>query len=371
MKKMISIDMKTLSIRKAGIGRYSISLTRNLLRRSKFKYYGIAGPETDLAVYQSLSMDQRRYFPIGSSLARATTLPFALPQQISLHHTLDNSCITPLRKKIKQITTIHDVLVFLYPQYFSKKHRLIVKSLTRAAVKWADHIITVSQATKQGLIKVFPKLHPDKITVIPLAAELIHSNSLNDHQFRLQNREFPKHYLLSLGTFEPRKNLRGLIQAYVDLKKRKKLKDVGLVLVGGRGWLDSGISADDDYLKKYEIYPLGFIEDHWLQSLYSNALGFVYPSIHEGFGLPPLEAMACGAPVIISNTSSLPEVGGDAALYVDPYSIESIQSAIESLVNDSSLRREMSRKSLTQSRKFSWDKTAILTEKIYNMVLGR
>jgi len=98
---------------------------------------------------------------------------------------------------------------------------------------------------------------------------------------------------------------------------------------------------------------------------------FVYPSIHEGFGLPPLEAMACGAPVIISNTSSLPEVGGDAALYVDPYSIESIQSAIESLVDDSSLRREMSRKSLTQSRKFSWDKTAILTEKIYNMVLGR
>ena len=135
--------------------------------------------------------------------------------------------------------------------------------------------------------------------------------------------------------------------------------------------MDSGISSDEDYLKKYGIYPLGFIEDHWLQSLYSNALGFVYPSIHEGFGLPPLEAMACGAPVIISNTSSLPEVGGDAALYVDPYSIESIQSAIESLVGDPSLRREMSRKSLTQSRKFSWEKTAILTEKIYNMVLGR
>jgi len=117
-------------------------------------------------------------------------------------------------------------------------------------------------------------------------------------------------------------------------------------------------------------FVLGFVEDQWLPAIYANAMAFIYPSLHEGFGLPPLEAMTCGTPVLLSNASSLPEVGGDAALYFDPLSVEAIEEAIEKIIFDVDLQKTMSEKSLIQSKQFSWDKTAQQTEEVYAKVLG-
>ena len=367
----ISIDLKTLTTKKAGIGRYTINLSKHLLKHRAFDYFGISGPETDPDLLRTLCLSRLYHFPVRSTIIRSALLPFFLPKYIDLHHGLDNYGILPQGRKIKRITTIHDVLVFLYPQHFNRKHRHVVGHLTRSAVKSSDHILTNSHSTKQEILNVFLKLKPENITVTHLAsnfkpAEGVDSNRLYEHF-----NDLPQHYLLSVGTLEPRKNLKRLILAFSELKEAKKIQDVGLVLVGGRGWLDSGVGADQEELSKQGIFPLGFVADEWLSQLYSNALAFVYPSIHEGFGLPPLEAMSCGAPVILSETSSLPEVGGDAALYVDPFSVDSIQSAIEKIVNDSELRNTLSEKSLLQSRKFSWDETARLTEEVYRTVLGR
>ena len=115
---------------------------------------------------------------------------------------------------------------------------------------------------------------------------------------------------------------------------------------------------------------MGFVEDQWLPAIYANAFSFIYPSLHEGFGLPPLEAMSCGTPVLLSNASSLPEVGGDAALYFDPLSTEAIEESIEKIIFDIDLQKTMSEKSLIQSKQFSWDKTAQQTEEVYAKVLG-
>ena len=145
-------------------------------------------------------------------------------------------------------------------------------------------------------------------------------------------QDLPQNYFLSLGTLEPRKNLKRLISAFRNLRSNKKIEDIDLVLVGGKGWLDSGIDKNEEDLRKEGIIVLGFVEDQWLPAIYANAYAFIYPFLHEGFGLPPLEAMSCGVPVLMSNTSSLPEVGGDAALYFDPLSVEAIEETIEKII---------------------------------------
>ena len=151
----ISIDLKTLTTKKAGIGRYSINLSKHLLKHRAFDYFGISGPETDRELLRSLTWDQERHFAVRSTMIRSALLPFFLPKYIDLHHALDNSGILPLGRKIKRITTIHDVLVFLYPQHFSRKHRYVVGHLTKYAINSSDHIITVSESTKNEILDLF------------------------------------------------------------------------------------------------------------------------------------------------------------------------------------------------------------------------
>ncbi|MBU3914816.1 glycosyltransferase family 4 protein [bacterium] len=365
----ISLDLKTFSNHFAGIGRYTLQLTKELVARQRFVYLGITGPQTDHSQLHGLSDQNQVHVSQQSTVKRSLILPFHLPKDTVLHHSMDNSCIFPWKKKVKRVTTIHDVLVFLYPEFFTTKHRLIVQGLIQTAVRWADHIITDSESSKNDILRVFPRLASDKVSVTLLAAAPWEGVA-RDKDLKTSFPDLPENYLLSVGTIEPRKNLKRLLAAFENLRKRKKVQDISLVLVGGKGWLDSSLGGDEADLKSKGIYPLGFVADDLLPQLYKNATAFVYPAIHEGFGLPVLEAMSCGAPVITSNTSSLPEVANDAAVYVDPFSVDSIQEAIEKVVSDSELRQEMSRKSKIQSKQFSWGKTAELTENVYSKVLG-
>ena len=190
------------------------------------------------------------------------------------------------------------------------------------------HRVHVSQcllhSTKREILELFPWIDSEKVTVTYEASDMEIPSSDRMNKVFIEFPELPKNYLLSLGTLEPRKNLKRLIKAFRNLRSNNRINDIDLVLVGGKGWLESGIDKSKEELKKEGIILLGFVEDQWLPAIYANAFAFIYPSLHEGFGLPPLEAMSCGTPVMLSNASSLPEVGGDAALYFDPLSVEAI-----------------------------------------------
>jgi glycosyltransferase involved in cell wall biosynthesis len=363
---MICLDLKTLTYIKAGIGRYCINLSSYLLKRRRYEFSAIMGPESNDSI---INIDSKINLNIKSSLIRSYLLSFSLPENSLIFHSLDNSSLNFKLKEIKTITTIHDVIVLIKPELFSLKHRIIVGHLTRSAIENSDHIITVSNSTRREILELFPKINSEKITVTHEASD-IKSPTLEEMNYVFkQFPKLPENYLLSLCTFEPRKNLKRLVKAYRNLRSSNKISDIGLVLVGGKGWLDSGIDKSEEELHDEGIIVLGFVEDKWLPAIYSNALAFIYPSLHEGFGLPPLEAMSSGAPVLMSNTSSLPEVGGEAAIYFDPLSIESIEVAIEEIVFDTELRKQMSINSLEQSKKFSWEKTAEMTEQVYAKVL--
>ena len=240
------------------------------------------------------------------------------------------------------VTTIHDLTFLKYPRehlpYYIAAHK---RHLNRAK-KRAAAIISVSQATKRDLID--QGLPTDKIQVIYEAA---------GSQFKpisVKRRPF----ILSVGTLEPRKNIRRLIQAYQQLK----LPNLELLIVGKFGW-----GEPDRPIPGVKL--LGFVPDEELATLYSQAQVFVYPSLYEGFGLPVVEALSCGCPVVTSNVSSLPEVGGQAAVYVDPLSVTSISQGIITAIKQS---RSLSKLGLIQAKQFSWAKTASETLKIYEKV---
>ena len=233
--------------------------------------------------------------------------------------------------KAKRVTTIHDLVVYKYPQSSHPKIIAAQKRRLEWVKKECDLIIAVSQSTKKDIIEIL-KIPEEKIRVIYEAADPV---------FRSAKKE-TQAYILGMGAPGSRKNIESLISAFNLLK----LKGVDLKVVGPSG--------------------LGAVSQEKLVELYSNALCFVYPSFYEGFGLPVLEAMACGCPVVTSNVSSMPEVGGDAAVYVDPENIEDIKNKIEKILEmDPDEKKKLIDAGRQQAGKFSWEKTTLETKKVY------
>jgi len=224
-------------------------------------------------------------------------------------------------------------------------------------IKKADHIITGSNFTKQEII-LYMQISQDKISVIyhGVNHELYKEYPKDELQETKAKFDLPKEFLLFVGSIEPRKNLLTLLRAYNLLSKDEKA-NLPLILVGFKGWENKEIMQEIEKNKEHIRY-LGYVTDMQLAHIYNLAAIFVYPSLYEGFGLPPLEAMACGTPVIVSNTASIPEVCGDAALYVEPMEIQDIKDKILMLANDKKLREELSQKSKAQAAYFSWEKSA-------------
>jgi glycosyltransferase involved in cell wall biosynthesis len=232
----------------------------------------------------------------------------------------------------------------------------------------ADHIIAISQATRKDLVAAYD-VPAQKITVIPEAA---------DPHFRPQPAEavsavrtrygLPQRYLLFVGTIEPRKNLGRLLEAFEAVQGEGLTE--GLVIVGRRGWLT------DDFFAQLERSPVrdavlfpGYVPDLDLPAIYAGAQAVVFPSLYEGFGLPVLEAMACGTPVVTSSTSSLPEVGGNAALYANPRDADEILAQVRHVLSDTALAADLRTRGLAQASRFSWSQTAAQTQAIYNSIL--
>lgn len=253
------------------------------------------------------------------------------------------------------VISILDVSYLHFPKLFNKKDLYQLKLWGKYSIKKASKIITISNSSKNDIIKAYG-VEPKKIVVIyPGTKKLPSINHVLSMQDLKNKFDISKPYILFVGTLQPRKNIVKLVEAFSNLKN----KDLELVIVGKKGWqYEEILESPKKYGIEKRVLFLDTVSDEELPSLYKNALCFVLPSLYEGFGLPILEAMQYGCPVITSNVSSLPEAGGDAALYFNPNDSSDIAEKIEKVISDSSLREEMIKKGHEQVKKFSWEKTA-------------
>lgn len=269
----------------------------------------------------------------------------------------------------KKIAIVHDMAYKAYPETVREKTRKFLELSLSRTCEQADKIITISQFSKSEIIH-YLQISSDKIEVIPLGVDknYYHSNyTKNDIEKIKKKYNINFEYFLYLGTIEPRKNIERLIIAYKDLYEQKH-EIPKLILVGKKGWLYDKIFSTVEQLKLQDmIVFLGYIDIEDMPKLIKGAIAFVFPSLYEGFGLPPLEAMACGTPVITSNVSSLPEVVGEAGLLVNPFDINSIKEAMMRIVVEPDLRNELRGAGFIQAEKFSWKKTAKRIEQIIDM----
>jgi len=253
----------------------------------------------------------------------------------------------PLLKR-NQIVVIHDARVFALPQSYSFAFRSWYKLLLPNLGRIVKKVITVSSFSGSELIR-YCHLNSAKIVVVSEGKEHILSTT-RDVAVLKKNAIGDKPYVLAVSTLTRNKNFQAIVQAIENIKQ----VDFELVIVGGK---NSQVYSQAQTPLPEFVKHLGYVSDGELRALYEQASCFVYPSLYEGFGLPPLEAMACGCPVIVSNAASIPEVCGEAAIYCNPYSVEDIADKIEQLLADKSLQEEMRLKGIERAKAFSWDKT--------------
>ncbi|MBA2732443.1 MAG: glycosyltransferase family 4 protein [Acidobacteria bacterium] len=272
------------------------------------------------------------------------------------------------------VATIHDLSFEHLPQTFKRRSRMQLRLTVRRTARAASHVLVPSEHTRRDIIETY-KLKPERVSVTPLAAP-IHFAPVEDKGEIRRVRELYNiegNYILAVGSIQPRKNLAHLIAAYADLRRARPHANLPkLVLAGKKAWLyDETLRAIEEYGLGDLTVLTGYVSDADLPALYTGALCFVYPSYFEGFGLPPLEAMQCGTPVITGNRTSLPEVVHDAGLLVDPFDKDALVSALASLIDGSDLRVRLRVKGLERARHFSWRETARLTLQAYKRATGR
>lgn len=362
-----------------GIGRYAFELARELQQREeKVALTWLHGTKVrdSLAVAsespQSVQSLKRK-LQNSKTVSEIYRLTFPLLKSWSLRHYKNHIFHSPnyyLPPGVKHsVATFHDLSVFHWPQFHPAGRVHLMQKELRKTVSRSSRLITDSFYTKRELIEFFD-LSEDKITVAPLACNESFHPRLEEEtqaileQYRLQWRRF----FLYTGTIEPRKNILTLLQAYDRLPGSIKLS-FPLVISGYKGWENTELfRLFDKGEREGWLKYLGFVSGKDLPVLYSAATSFVFPSVYEGFGLPVLEAMTSGTPVICSNATSLPEVVGDAALMHAPEDVETLTSYLQSMTEDAEKKQAMIASGLAQSRKFSWSLCADKTIEAYEQV---
>ncbi|MER2599592.1 MAG: glycosyltransferase family 1 protein [Caldilineales bacterium] len=368
----IAIDARIAHYTGAGIGQYTIHLAQALARLDATNRYLLLQHRSDhrpLATGEHVSRSglwtpshHRREQTLLAAELRLRRMAQKL--EIDLLHSPD--FIPPLRAHgFKSVITVHDLAFLRWPHFLTEDSARYYGQID-AAVERADHIIAVSQSTRDDLVKLVGA-SASKITVVyeaadPLYRPLSRAEALASlrHKFPL-----PDEFILFVSTIEPRKNITTLLHAYRRLLDSYKVS-AGLVLAGATGWLAEQIFETVEQLKlQAHVTFLGRVQNGDLVYLYNLATCLAHPAHYEGFGLTPLEAMACGLPVVVSNVSSLPEVVGDAGLLVDPHSEEDLAVALQRLLDDEALRASLRAKGLARARTFSWQRAAEETLAVY------
>jgi glycosyltransferase involved in cell wall biosynthesis len=289
-----------------------------------------------------------------------------LPDAELFHAT--EHLLLPLRS-VPTVLTVHDLIFRHLPEHHKPLNRWYLNLTMPLYCRRAGHVIAVSEHSKRDLISAYG-IAAEKITVVYEAAASNFRPQTPQKVAAVRARYgLPERYLLFVGTIEPRKNLARLLVAF-EAVRADGLVD-GLVIVGQRGWLYGDFFArlEESPVREAVLLP-GYVPDADLPAFYAGAQTLVLPSVYEGFGLPVLEAMACGTPAVASNASSIPEIGGDAALYFDPLDVEAAVGAIRRLLREAGLRAEMQRRGLAQAARFSWQRAAAETQAVYDAMLA-
>lgn len=282
-------------------------------------------------------------------------LPIALLKdrnRLDLFFTLTH--YAPRFTMIPTVVSVMDLSFIHFPETFKKRDLVKLTKWTEYSVKNAKKVITISESSKNDIIKSY-KIEPEKVKVVPLGLKEItmEKGSKDLSEFGVKGK-----FVLFVGTLQPRKNIQKLIEAYSLLSSEIK-EENQLVIIGKKGWLyEEILDAPKKFGVEDKVLFLDYVSDQDLPTFYKKAQVYALPSLYEGFGLPILEAMRYGCPVIASNVSSMPEAGGDAALYFDPENASDIAKTIEKVIKDKKLREEMIRKGNSHYKKFTWDKAA-------------
>ncbi len=372
---MITLDVSAAVHRRAGLGRYAESLTRALVAAGPDRYALFYNAEQGIDPLAGLEHLPTHTIALGYKpwrmlvwMGQLARLSFRrLVPNATLFHATEH-LLLPLRG-VPTVLTVHDLIFRHLPQHHKSLNRWSLNATMPLYCRRADQIIAISQATRQDLMAAYG-VPAEKITVIPEAADpQFHPQPPETVTIVRARYDLPQRYLLFVGTIEPRKNLGRLLTAF-EVLHADGLTD-GLVIVGRRGWLTDAFFAqlERSPARDAVIFP-GYVPDPDLPAIYAGAQALVFPSLYEGFGLPVLEAMACETPVVTSRTSSIPEVGGDAALYFDPQDADEILAQIRRVLSDPALSAELRSQGLAQADRFSWARTAIQTQAVYDAILS-
>ncbi|MHB9091612.1 MAG: glycosyltransferase family 4 protein [Chloroflexota bacterium] len=277
--------------------------------------------------------------------------------------------VAPFVLTCPTVVSVHDVSFRRFPAAFSPRDRLLFATLLPLSLRRASAVITISQHAKQEILRAYPHLQV-KVYVTRLAPGDQFKPPANQASAREIRRRYgiSSDYVLAVGSLQPRKNLLRLVRAFA--KVHAEIRDLKLVIVGKAQWQASAVYAEvlSQGLADNVLFT-GYVPDHDLVGLYGEAKAFVYPSLYEGFGLPILEAMACGTPVVVSNTSSMPEVAGDAGLFVDPFNEDEMAASISQVLCSPRLADSLVEKGLRRAKEFTWAHTAAATADVYRRLI--
>ncbi len=363
----IALDYSAAIRQRAGIGQYVRSLVNAMLAQDASNEYTLitSGHPTKEHAFPTASNVRGRSVFIPDRYLNILWYRWRVPLfaniftgPIDIYHGLD-FVLPPLVGNPRKVVTVHDLAFLQYPETAVPSLAAYLNKVVPESVASADVVAANSHTTKQALIEHY-KTPPEKITVIPCGIAPYFKRITDPIILEATRHKFDlkRPIILSVGTLEPRKNHLGLIKAFYELQRDKE-NSAQLAIAGGKGWLyEETLRTVKELKLEDKVRFLGRVSDLELITLYSLADVFAFPSFFEGFGIPPLEAMACGAPVITSNTSSLPEVTGDAAIQVDPHDIHALANAIARLLEDEYLRENLRQKGYLQVQKYTWTKSA-------------
>jgi len=368
----VAIDARKLH--DFGIGTYIRNLLRHLARTDHSTEYVLLCGEADLGVAAQLGPNFRAVLEPSPnySLREQVHVPWVLRRERpDLYHA--PHYVLPAGVRCPSVVTIHDCIHLMFPQYLPNR---LAYAYARAqmwsAARRSDCILTVSEASKRDILHLF-NVRPEKIVVVYNAIDSHFANTPSEEAVtRVRERYQLDHkFVLYVGNIKPHKNLVRLIEAFDELR-RGDLEDLKLLIIGDQ---ISRLPALRRAVHRHKLHKqvrfLGYVGDDQLAILYRLASVFVFPSLYEGFGLPPLEAMASGTPVVTSNVSSLPEVVGDAAVLVNPYDVDAIVDGLRRVLTDPVLAADMRRKGIERAREFSWERSVAKTWAVYQTIAGK
>lgn len=366
----IGMDLTTIWRQPTGNVNYGIELTRALLQLDRKNEYVLFFSQE---IHPAFVQLRDRFEAVTTRYRHEVAcknLLFPFEPRVRTLSVLHFPMFTPpWRCACPYVWTIHDGTPWMFPETMTMGSRMYFRLLTPIGLRRASVIITDSETARQDLMRCLG-LPPEKLEIVVtgLKPSFLADVAKSDLEAVRKRYDLPDRYLLFVGTVEPRKNLARLIRA-VGMLKRERSLAIKLVVVGRQGWLYSPIMREVEKNNlKDQIMFAGYVPDADLPALYRMASLFVLPSLHEGFGVPPIEAMACGCPTVLSNAGSLPEIAGGAAYLVNPLDVADIARGIETVLQDDGMRRDLIRKGLERAKVYTWADAAKQALSIYERV---